>query len=93
MTEPTEPTNDQAAEVLASEKELLTRLEVLALLEAHVEGRADDFESLASAEQSTATELFAEALGLLASVLIHTWTYEIVVADTRARAIEALGRV
>ena len=91
MTASTEPNDDQAAD-LTRERELITRLEVLALLEAHVEGRADDFRSLAGAEQATATELFAETLGLLAAVLVHTGTYDTVLADTRTRAIEALGR-
>ncbi|MBC2639667.1 MULTISPECIES: hypothetical protein [unclassified Rhodococcus (in: high G+C Gram-positive bacteria)] len=91
MTDPTEPNDDQAA-ILTRERELIARLEVLALLEAHVEDRADDFRSLASAQQTTATGLFAEALGLLAAVLVHTGTYAKVVADTRARAIEASGR-
>jgi hypothetical protein len=94
MTEPTEP-NDSLpvrAEKLARESDLTSRLEVLALLEAHVEGRADDFESLIRAPHVSDAELFVTALALLGSVLTNTGTYDAVIEDTRAQTLAELGK-
>ena len=93
MTEPIEPSESLAAraEALARESTLTARLEVLALLEAHVEDRPGDFEALILRPNVSDAELFSEALGLLASVLINTGTYEAVIDHTRSQTLTELG--
>jgi hypothetical protein len=90
MNEPTDRTarNEQ----LARQSALTSRLEVLALLESHVEGRADDFEALILAPHVSDAELFTETLALLAGVLTRTGTYDAVVSDIRSRTLAELGR-
>ncbi|MDF3307865.1 hypothetical protein P3H15_22845 [Rhodococcus sp. T2V] len=94
MTEPIEPSESLAAraEELARESTLTARLEVLALLEAHVEGRNSDFDSLILAPNVSDAELFCEALALLAAVLLNTGTYGAVLDNTRSQTLAELGR-